>query len=578
MGRAALGQPRRRQPARADAHRHGARSSRSDLELRLEDPDLAYFVEGTPEFDAYIADMLWAQDYARANRDQMMDDALREVFAFVGTGRETQRINCHHNFTEREVHGGRELWITRKGAIQADTGDLGVIPGSMGTRSLHRAPARATPASWTSCSHGAGRRYSRTQGQEAVHGRRPRRADGGQGRGCADRAAALVDEIPSAYKDIDQVMADQADLVEVRPHAASGPQLQGHLTGRRCETDVMTDVSTSGLAAARRLAATLEPFTGQVYFSPECHAEYEALGFAPSPGALGDVHMPDGPAYFCSRGSVMGQVPGEVIASAFGVFNPAVVVPAVDAGWALTDAADHLRGPHRGRHGAARADPRRRARRPRPGDRAAGAGRSTPLRPEGRAAVRRPARARPARRSDGRRVAARPTCSASSGATPTSRRGPSAGFDATEIGLLTELYWGLPMRTYVRSRAWSNDDLDAAEARLRDRGLLDGDGLSDRGPGPAGGGRGGHRRPVPADPRRAGRRPRRAGRDHGAVGRGHPGGRRLPARAAPTPWPPAPLADATGRPDGSGQTGRRRRCPRRGARGRGPCSDRATRP
>src|SRR5579864_5312314 len=92
-------------------------------------------------------------------------------------------------------------------------------------------------------------------------------------------------------------------------------------------------------AKARRLAAVVEPFAGQVYFSPECHAEYAGLGFSPSPRQRNGVALPDGPAYFCSRGSVLGQVPGEVIAAAFGVFNPAVVVPAVDAGWQITTAS-----------------------------------------------------------------------------------------------------------------------------------------------------------------------------------------------------------------------------------------------
>ena len=155
----------------ATMHIAKARNLAKALELRLEDPDLAYFTEGTPEFDAYIADMLWAQEYARANRDQMMDNAMREVFAFLGFGRETQRINCHHNFTQREVHDGRELWITRKGAIRADTGDLGVIPGSMGTRSYIVA-GKGNAASWRSCSHGAGRRLQPHAGQEALH-RRP---------------------------------------------------------------------------------------------------------------------------------------------------------------------------------------------------------------------------------------------------------------------------------------------------------------------------------------------------------------------------------------------------------------------
>ena len=90
---------------------------------------------------------------------------------------------------------------------------------------------------------------------------------------------------------------------------------------------------------ARALAAALEPFAGQVYFSPECHAEYVALGFQPSPAEARGVALPDGPAYFTSRGSLMGQVPGELVAAAFAVFNPAVVVPAVNAGWRLTDAA-----------------------------------------------------------------------------------------------------------------------------------------------------------------------------------------------------------------------------------------------
>jgi RNA-splicing ligase RtcB len=198
----------------AQMHIAKARRLAQDLQLRLEDPDLAYFVEGTPEFQAYIGDMLWAQDYARANRDQMMDNAMREVFAFVGHGRETQRINCHHNFTQREVHNGTELWITRKGAIKADVGDLGVIPGSMGTRSYIVA-GKGNESSWTSCSHGAGRRHSRTQAKKLFT--TADLAEQMRGKVWLDqRADALVDEIPSAYKDIDQVMADQADLVEVR--------------------------------------------------------------------------------------------------------------------------------------------------------------------------------------------------------------------------------------------------------------------------------------------------------------------------------------------------------------------------
>jgi tRNA-splicing ligase RtcB len=197
----------------AQMHIAKARTLAKHLELRLEDPDLAYFVEGTPEFQTYIGDMLWAQDYARANRDQMMDNAMGEVFAFLGFGRETRRINCHHNFTQREVHNDVELWITRKGAIKADTGDLGVIPGSMGTRS-YIVRGKGNAASWTSCSHGAGRRYSRTKAKKLFTTADLAR----QMRGkvwLATRASALLDEIPAAYKDIDRVMADQSDLVEV---------------------------------------------------------------------------------------------------------------------------------------------------------------------------------------------------------------------------------------------------------------------------------------------------------------------------------------------------------------------------
>ena len=197
----------------AQAHISKARKLAKDAMLSLEDMDLAYFVQGTPEFEAYIADMLWAQDYARANRDQMMDNAMREVFSFLGFGTETRRINCHHNFTQQETHTGRQMWITRKGAIKADRGDLGVIPGSMGTRSYIVA-GKGNPASWNSCSHGAGRRHSRTQAKKLFTS-----ADlAAQMAGkvwLSKRAEALVDEIPAAYKDIDQVMADQADLVEV---------------------------------------------------------------------------------------------------------------------------------------------------------------------------------------------------------------------------------------------------------------------------------------------------------------------------------------------------------------------------
>jgi tRNA-splicing ligase RtcB len=189
------------------------RLSREAME-DLEDIDLASFVQGTPEFERYVADMLWAQDYALANREQMMDRALRELVTFVGAGRQTQRINCHHNFTQPETFDGVDLWITRKGAIKADVGDLGVIPGSMGT-STYIVAGKGNAASWNSCSHGAGRRFSRTRAKKLFT--TDDLAEQMSGKVWLEgRADKLVDEIPSAYKDIDQVMADQADLVEVR--------------------------------------------------------------------------------------------------------------------------------------------------------------------------------------------------------------------------------------------------------------------------------------------------------------------------------------------------------------------------
>jgi tRNA-splicing ligase RtcB len=197
----------------AQAHIGKAKRLAKEAMLKLEDLDLAWFVQGTPEFEAYVADMLWAQDYAMANRAQMMDTAIREVLSFLGTGSVTQTVNCHHNFSQREIHNGHELWITRKGAIQADTGDLGVIPGSMGTRS-YIVRGKGSADSWKSCSHGAGRRHSRTKARKLYTA--ADLAEQMQGKTwLKGRAAALVDEIPMAYKDIDVVMADQSDLVEV---------------------------------------------------------------------------------------------------------------------------------------------------------------------------------------------------------------------------------------------------------------------------------------------------------------------------------------------------------------------------
>ena len=197
----------------AKVHIDGAKGLMKRYFVDLEDPDLAYLVEGTPEFDAYIDAMLWAQHYALANREQMMDAVLVQLFGFVGAGAEVERINCHHNFTQREHHHGKNLWVTRKGAIKAADGDLGVIPGSMGTRS-YIVSGKGNPASYNSCSHGAGRRLSRGQARRTLT---PESLDALMaGKAWNHDANALLDEHPDSYKDIDRVMADQADLVEIR--------------------------------------------------------------------------------------------------------------------------------------------------------------------------------------------------------------------------------------------------------------------------------------------------------------------------------------------------------------------------
>lgn len=221
---------------------------------------------------------------------------------------------------------------------------------------------------------------------------------------------------------------------------------------------------------ARALALAIEPFAGQVYFSPECHEGYAALGFGPSPARTGEVAMPDGKAYFCSRGSVMGQVPGEVIAAAFAVFNPAVVVPAVANGWTLTDAPTIC---------AARTDGAVRQLSRILGAHPDGLDRALEL--LRRATERLPVAGKP--------LFAGLVAQGLPGEALTDAwrladelreyRGDvhvnvwsTVGFDAVEIGLITELYWGLPLRSYIRTRAWSDDDLTAGEERLQSRGLV----------------------------------------------------------------------------------------------------------
>jgi len=198
----------------ATIHINKAKGLMKALDERLEDPDLAYFTQGTPDFDAYITAMLWSQDYAMENRQIMVEAAVTELLLYVGRGHVVSTTNCHHNFTEQENHNGQRVWLTRKGAIKADKGDTGVIPGSMGTRS-YIVEGLGNPLSYNSCSHGAGRRLSRGRARRELSVESFELAMAGK-TWQHDQAEALLDEHPDSYKNIDQVMEDQRDLVTVK--------------------------------------------------------------------------------------------------------------------------------------------------------------------------------------------------------------------------------------------------------------------------------------------------------------------------------------------------------------------------
>ena len=197
----------------AQHHIAEARNVALRRHIALPDRDLAYLQEGTPEFLRYIRELRWAQHFALLNREEMMDRVIQQFEAWVGGPvRELERINCHHNFTAQETHYGRTVWVFRKGAIRAQSGDPGLIPGSMGTAS-YIVVGRGNPASLNSAPHGAGREYSRTAARKVFSLAQLKTAM----RGIEFRPReAFIDEIPAAYKPIDQVMRDSADLVTVR--------------------------------------------------------------------------------------------------------------------------------------------------------------------------------------------------------------------------------------------------------------------------------------------------------------------------------------------------------------------------
>lgn len=189
--------------------------ARKDMErwmIQLPDCDLAYFPEGSEHFADYVEAVQWAQDYARQNRQCMLDLVLaglaRHLPPFSVT---TEVVNCHHNYVDLEHHYGANVWVTRKGAIRAREGDLGIVPGSMGARSFI-VRGKGNPESFCSSAHGAGRRMSRTAAEKHFTEADLARQTAGV---VCRKDKGVIDEIPSAYKDIDTVMANQSDLTEV---------------------------------------------------------------------------------------------------------------------------------------------------------------------------------------------------------------------------------------------------------------------------------------------------------------------------------------------------------------------------
>src|SRR5579859_4288209 len=182
--------------------------------VNLPDRDLAYFPEGTEHFTDYVRAVGWAQGFARMNRDLMMANvigAVRKTPGIPPFQADLEAVNCHHNYVEQETHYGERVFVTRKGAVRAGKGDLGIIPGSMGARSFI-VRGKGNPESFSSCSHGAGRSMSRTEAKRKFTVADHKAATAGiECRKDED----VIDETPMAYKPIMDVMAAQSDLVEI---------------------------------------------------------------------------------------------------------------------------------------------------------------------------------------------------------------------------------------------------------------------------------------------------------------------------------------------------------------------------
>lgn len=199
----------------AERHIQGAKGLMKQMFVQLEDPELAYFAQGTQEYQNYLNDVMWCQEYAKENRQKMFN----EVFAVLVKQFKEKQVkvigevtSCHHNYISIENHYGENVIVTRKGAIQAREGQLGIIPGSMGTKS-YIVEGKGNKESFCSCSHGAGRRMSRSKAKE-VFTLDDLKAQT-EGVECRKDQGA-IDEIPGAYKDIDRVMYNQRDLVDIK--------------------------------------------------------------------------------------------------------------------------------------------------------------------------------------------------------------------------------------------------------------------------------------------------------------------------------------------------------------------------
>lgn len=195
------------------AMRH-TRAARKVCLRPLPDPELAWLEQGTPEFDAYLRDLRWSQGYAARNRQLLLAATQEALTSVLGRDLEpTFEVNCHHNYTELEEHFGRTMWVTRKGAIRAGVEDWGLIPGAMGQRSFV-VRGRGNEESYRSCAHGAGRAMSRTRARRTLSVGEFAAAMG-DAAWQHESAEQLLDEHPSAYKPLDLVMRDQADLVQI---------------------------------------------------------------------------------------------------------------------------------------------------------------------------------------------------------------------------------------------------------------------------------------------------------------------------------------------------------------------------